>query len=381
MTTYTQQPTYYRVTWTLNSPNDYSGLTGNQSGGLDSTSARNYNRLIHTTGTTSVTTNVMSDGDTIVINGYSIRFDSTMPLSNVITEINLNSKFTNVIADQRYKANYITLANAPGTEGSPFYLAEGIRTGLANLGLTASSYSSFPNEVGATPSGLASGNIITINNVNVVMTAGTVSSAVTAINGQTINTGVVALPAATYLQLASTNGQPWAINGGNAVTALGFTTGTHGGYPTALSNSQGKDRSNMRWTQAISELESFSTPISISNVVRTGNLNGNGSCTTFQFTIGYADPDQVVTVARTTEPDSGNTLVGTQAIKRAVARSMTSSIVGNRNIFDPTIEAIGAYANRPNPAQIQSITAAGLDTVLNIATIEQNISVTQISGI
>jgi len=381
MTTFTQQPTYYQVTWTQNSPNDYSVLTGNQSGGLDSTTARNYNRLIHTTGTTAISTNVMSDGTTIVINGFPIRFTSTMPLGNIITEINLNSKFTSVIADQRYKANYITLANAPGTEGAPFYIEDSVHTGLANLGLTASTFSAFPNEVGGTATGFAADGIITINNVNVVMTAGTVVSAAAAINAKTVSTGVVALPAATYLQLASVNGQPWSINGGNAVSSLSHTVGNHGGYPTLLENSQGKDRANMRWVQAISELESFSTPLLVGNVVRTGNLNGNGSCTTFQFTVGYGDPAQVVTVAKTTEPDSGNILIGTQAIKRAVARAMSSALVNNRNVFDPTIASDGPYADRYNPVQVKSITAAGVNTVSNIATIEQNISVTQISGI
>ena len=80
MTTFSLNPTYYIVTWNDNSPNDYLSLGGNQAGGLDSTTAINYNRLVHVTGTTAVSTNVMSDGETIIINGYTV---TSIPFANV----------------------------------------------------------------------------------------------------------------------------------------------------------------------------------------------------------------------------------------------------------------------------------------------------------
>jgi hypothetical protein len=138
----------------------------------------------------------------------------------------------------------------------------------------------------------------------------------------------------------------------------------------------------MRWTQAIAELESFSTPMFVGNIVRTGNLNGNGACTTFTFTVGYEHPDQVVTVARDSEPDTGNVLVGTSAVKRAVARAMVNDITGNRNVFDPTLQSYGSYIDRPNSARIQKIIASAIDSPANIVTqVEANISVTQIAGV
>ena len=140
MTTFSLNPTYYQVTWSDTTPNDYSSLGGNQAGGLDSTTALNYNRLVHVTGTAAVTSNVMNDGETIIINGYTVVFDSGMNLAAIIAKINLVSKFTNVIADQRIVSTYITLANAPDTEGAPFYIAEGNGSGLAKLGLTANTY-------------------------------------------------------------------------------------------------------------------------------------------------------------------------------------------------------------------------------------------------
>jgi hypothetical protein len=381
MTTFSLNPTYYQVTWSDVSPNDYSSLGANQAGGLDSTTALNYNRLVHVTGTTAVTTNVMTDGETLIINGYSVVFDSSMNLAAVISAINLATKFTGVIADQRTASTYITLANAPGQEGAAFYIAEGNGSALSKLGLTADTYQYYPNIVGGTFTSVGTGDNVTINGINIVFTAGNLASVVSQLNAYTPTTSVAALPAADKLQLTNVNGQPWAINSGNAISKLGFHVGNYGGYPITLVESENKERANMRWVQAVSELEQFSTPNFVGNVVRTGNLNGNGTCATFQFTIGYEHPDQVVTTALRTEPDAGNLLVGTAAVKRAVARAMVASMVSNRKVFDPTLSAYGAFANRPNAARIEQITAAGVDTVTNIITVEQNITVTQVSGV
>jgi hypothetical protein len=381
MTTFSLDPTYYQVTWSDTTPNDYTSLGGNQAGGLDSTTALNYNRLVHVTGTVAITTNVMNDGETIIINGYTIIFDSSMNLAAVIQKINSVSKFTNIIADQRIASTYITLANAPGSEGSAFYLAEGNGSALSKLGLTANTYQNFPNVVGGSFTSVGTGDNVVINGINIVFTTGNLASVVSQLNSYTPSTSVAAQPAANKLQLTNVNGQPWAINSGNAVTKLGFPVGNYGGYPITLVESENKERANMRWVQAVSEMEQFSTPFFMGNVVRTGNLNGNGTCATFQFTVGYEHPDQVVTVARSTEPDAGNVLVGPAAVKRAVARAMVSTLQSNRKVFDPTLAAYGAFANRPNAARIETITATGVDTLTKIATVEQNITVTQISGV
>lgn len=381
MTTFSLNPTYYQVTWSNTTPNDYMSLGGNQAGGIDSTTALNYNRLVHVTGTVAISTNVMSDGETIIINGRPITFDSGMNLAAIISEINLASKFTGVVADQRVASTYITLANAPGEEGAAFYIAEGNGSALSKLGLTANSYEYYPNVVGGSFSSVGTGDNVIINGVNIVFTAGNLASVVNQLNAYTPVTSVYALPAANKLQLTNVNGQPWAINSGNAVTKLGFPVSNYGGYPITVTESENKERANMRWVQAIAELEQFSTPFHTGPITRTGNLNGNGTCTTFTFTIGYEHPDQIVTVARTVEPDSGNVLIGTAAVKRAVARAMVADMTSNRKLFDPTLAAYGAFANRPNAIRIQSIKAQQLDIVANIATIEQNITVTQIPSV
>lgn len=383
MTTYSVNPTYYQVTWTLNSPNDYSILPGNQAGGLDSTSAFSYNRLVTTTGTVAVSTNVMANNEKMIINGYPITFNASMNLATIIATINAATKFTNVIADQRVAPTYITLANAPGSEGASFYIANsGTGTALQKLGLIANSYSLSPSETGTAFSNVTVGSNVVINGVNVVFSNPVDGPGVVAqLNQQSQYTGVVAAQAATSIQLSALSGIPWAINGGNAVSNLGTVAGNHGGYPTTLETSQNKSRANMRWTQAIAEMEKFALPVYLGNITRTGNLNGNGSCTTFQFTVGYNNADQVITIAGDNEPDSGNVLIGTGAIKRAVARAMTSTLKNNQMVFDPTLQSMSSYTARPNAQRIQTITAGALDNVANIAIVEQNITVTQISGV
>lgn len=381
MTTYSLNPTYYQVTWTLNSPTDYSILTGNQNGGLDPVTSWGINRLVSATGTTEVVgTPISSDGDSIVINGYTISFLAGDTLSEILGKINLASKFTGVVADESVAGTYITLKNAPTREGQRFWIGEGTGGALAALGFTPATYSYSPSEIGGAFTSVTTDSNITINGVNIVFTSGDLESTADQLNAYTPQTSVVAYVAGPYLQLASTAGQSWTINSGNAVANLGTTLGNHGGYPTTLANSQAKERANMRWNQIVSELEENATPNLLGNIVRTGNI-ANVAPTSVTFTVGYERPDTVYTVARPAEPDAGTVYVGANAIKRQVARALTSTLISNRKVFDPTMENYGAYSDRPNAALIQSITASAIDTVANIAIVENNITVVQISGV
>ena len=381
MTTYSLNPTYYQVTWTINSPTNYSELTGNQNGGLDPVTSWGTNRLVSVTGVSPVTGTPMADDETIVINGYSIAFLSTDNLASILSKINLASKFTGVVADQSVAGTYVTLKNAPTREGQAFWIAEGNGTALlTKLGLQPATYSYAPSEIGTAFTSVTTDSNIAINGVNIVFTTGAVASAASQLNAYTPQTSVAAYVAGPYLQLASITGQPWTINSGNAVSNLGTTLGNHGGYPTTLANSQARERANMRWTQMTSELEENATPNFLGNIVRTGNIS-NVATTTVTFTVGYERPDTVYTYARPNEPDAGNLYVGTDAIKRQVARALVSEIASNRKLFDPTIQNYGAYSDRPNAARIESITAAPIDIIANIAIVENNISVVQISGV
>lgn len=380
MTTFSPNPTYYQVTWTQGSPTDYTTLTGDDVGGLDNTTAANYNRLVSITGTANLGGTPLSNGDSIVINGYNIAFTGSDSFSVIVGKINMAIKFTGVMADARVASNYLTLTNACGYEGAAFYIADGTAGTLAKMGLVAGQYQYYPSLIGGSFSAVNGGNI-TINGVNVVFTAGSanLASVVTTLNGYTSSTSVAARAAGTHLQLSSTLGQPFVINSGNLVSNLGVTVSTFGGYPTTLAKSQEKERANMRWQQVVNELESFSTPHFVGNIVISGNVVGESTPSTFGFVIGYEHPDQVVTTARTTEPDAGTVLVGVNAVKRSVARAMISDITSNRKIFDPTTQAYGSYVDRPNAARIQTITASGIDAVANIVTqVEANIDVVQI---
>lgn len=382
MTTYSLNPTYYRVTWNQTSPTNYSAVANNSVGGLDSETAWQINSLVMTTGTANITGTPLTNLATIIINGYTITFSNTDNIASIIDKINLFTKFTNVTANQQISGGYLTLQNAPGFEGNPFWIREGNGTALSQLGLTAGTYSSYPSVVGTTFTAVTTNSNVTINGYNIQFTSGplTTSGVATQMNAVSTYTGVVAQPAGPYLQLTAVGGQPWVINSGNAQSNMGFTVGNFGGFPSTLANSQAKERANMRWNQVINEVESVSTPNFWGNIIRSGNI-ANVATDTISFTIGVEQPDYLRTVALTTEPDSGTVFVGTAAIKRSVARALTANMISNRKVFDPTLDNFGTGCNRANPAQIQSITAAGIDTVANITIVESNITVTQITGV
>ena len=110
--TYSFNTTYFQITYNNTTPTDYSRLTGNQAGGLDSQTAWNIQSTVKTTGGSSVSGTPFVQGATIIINGYTVTFSSTDHLVDAITKINLLTKFTGVYADQSVASGYITMQNA-----------------------------------------------------------------------------------------------------------------------------------------------------------------------------------------------------------------------------------------------------------------------------
>lgn len=388
MSTYKLNPTYYRVTWDQTFSTDYTGLTGTQAGGLDSVTPFEYNNRVSITGTISITPPTITldgdtpfaDADSLFINGYEIVFTSTDNLYVILERINMASIVTNVIAHNGVDETYVTITNASGYEGSYIQLAEGTGA-LAKLGFTPGSYSFHPCVVGDVFGGFTNGDTFTINGVTVTMTTASgldADGTVATINALTYVTGVVAVRAAGTIQLASVNGQPWTTGGANA-TKLGFPAGIYGGSPSTLEQSTNKALANMRWLMVINQLEMFSTPFMLNDVLGTGNFDGSDELNTFSFTVGYERPDQISVVETEGEPNPGNILTGAAAIKRAVARGLIATYKGNTNLFDPTITTKGSYAVRPNSVRVTTLTATGIDTLANIATIEGNLSVTMIA--
>lgn len=380
MTNYSINPTYYRITWDQTSPTDYTGLSGTRAGGLDSTTAWAYNRKVSVTGSSSITSTVMADGDKLVINNESIEFSSSDTLADIIARINVSSLLTRVIAHNGVGSTYVTLTNAAGFEGTIINVEEG-NGALAKLGIVAGHYNEAPCEVGTSFTTFTNGDTFEINGITITMTSAvglTQAGAVAAINALTEAHGVVATRAADKIQLAGINGHAWSTSGSNA-TKLGFPAGLYGGNPLDLASSTAKERAYLRWLIVINQLEMFATPFMVADHFGTGSFDGSEELTTFSFTVGYERPDYLRTVATADEPDAGIELTGAAAIKRAVARALTGTLTLNAKLWDPTLEARNDYAVRPNPFRQVELTADGFDTIANMASIEGNITVTVIA--
>jgi len=388
MANYSFNPTYYQITWNNTTPTDYSSLSGNRGGGLDSETSWQIQSWIRTTGGSPVTGSPFTDGSTIIINNYTVTFSSTDTLSTAIDKINLLTKFTGVYAGQSVASDYITLQNAPGYEGTPFYIEEGNATALATLGLNNPGYypagqfkNAFSQVAPSAFSDVTTHSTLSINNVTITFTAGNIQSAVSQINNYTPSTGVAAEIAGPYIQLESAGWtQPWVINGGNAATNIGFTPGVYTGYPSNIALSEEKERANMRWFQVVNQLESTATPNKYDNIVRVGNI-ANAALNSITWTVGYECYSQLYTAALPTEPDYGATFTGTAAIQRWVARGMTNTWSSNRKVFNPSVFQYSGQATFCNPAIIENVTAQGIDVVANILIVSNNITVTQIPGI
>ena len=228
MNSYSFNPTYFEVSWNNNTPTDYSALTGNQAGGLDSETAWQIQSLIRTTGGSVVSGTPFTSGETIIINNYTVTFSATDTLATAITKINLMTKFTGVYADQSIAGGYITLQNAPGYEGAPFYLQEGNGTALAALGLNnpgyypIGQYTNFFSQVGQTTySDVNVGSNISINNVTVTFSSGNIQSVVWSGSAWVVST--LAPNSTTPGILVSYNGSTWtAVGAGQTYSMRGI---------------------------------------------------------------------------------------------------------------------------------------------------------------
>jgi hypothetical protein len=365
--------TVYDVTIALNSPTNYTTLTGDNAGGIDNCPADRYNRKISITGTTHSPT--VTIGHSIVINGVTIAFTSTT-LSQCIIDINAQSSSTRVFAHQEVVSGYLTLTNASGSEGAQFYIAAGSGTALADLGLTSTVYSKWPVEIGGTVTlTVANGNYITINGVDVTFVTGalTIAGMCTTINSLSYKHNVVAYPSANRIQLCSGNGQPWNLVDGTAgvLAKLGFSAGTHGGYPAAYVTSTDKERALMRWEGVVNNVITLVDSVTFNSVTKSGQPDGNGPINSISFRVSY---DRAYYLSTPDELNPGATLTGASAIKRQIARALTATYIRNRIIFDPSITLFGDNCARCNPSQVVQLTAAPLDS--SISTLEGNITVT-----
>ena len=371
-------PTYYRVTWNGTTANNYNALAAPADGGLDCTHPERYNRMIRVVGTADATGPWgLLNGDAILINKVKVTFGATVTLAGAIASINALTQEHGVVA-YAYATNYLGLTNAPLREGEVICLEDSVAGSLAHLGLTATVAVEWPSVFGSAGPALPNaGDSYKINGITVTTSAApTVAKVCADINALTTLHNVVAKPAGSGIQLCAASGQPFTLADVTvgAIAALGFTAGNQGGLPSTLAQSLAKERATMRWDAVIWELGRLISPTFLGEIVKTGTVDGSVPLATLSWTVAYDRPSYL-RVEDANNP--GTYLEGTACIKRLIATALSYDLVGNQEIFDPTLTTTGNTCARVNPTQILEETAQKLDSVLT--NLEANLTVTQIA--
>lgn len=378
MTTYQQMPTYYRVTWTNNSPTNYSAV-----GGVTPLNSVQMNNTVAITGTNNSPS--FANGDTILCNDFQIGpFTTATTIANVVTAFNNMTQFTGVMASQSF-TGYVTLQSIDPVD-QVIALTDFVGTPLEKLGLaTVEGFDLSNPSYGGAFGSISSGNYVVINGITVTFTSGTLANVVATINNYSAATNVVAAACAAGVQLNSLDGSPIAFGVGSAGTsaALGFADSTvyAGAMTYALAVSI--EEAAMRWKGIINSVETIVSPIYWNSIALTGGNTTDGSSlpTTVSWTIGLPDPEALSTATLAGEPETvGTMLYGIAALTRLMARALVNEYQENRKLYNNTTTMRGAYACRENQVNIVYMTAPALDTSANIHNIEGNFTVSLIGN-
>lgn len=388
MSTFQPNAAYFRVTWNLTSPNNYAG-TGDTSGGINPYNSRQYHSMISLTGTADLSGGWSGAAtDIININGYDIGpIGSATPLTDLIQMINNMTPWTHVMASNDVDADYITLSCAYSSVQTAIVISNTV--GLPNgvFGFPLGSFS-LPNPVyGGAFTSPSNNNTITLNGVTITFVTGALTAAgvVATINASSAATNVVATLYADKIQLNSISNSPiyFGSDTGSAASKIGFAASTAYAGSMTYADAVDDERGFLRWKLAASTVEQICTPIWYQSVGVTGTnvTNGVNPPTTVSWTIGVEHIDDLRTLTVSGEPETvGTELFGALAIKRMIARSLTNSITENCNVFNANIAVLGSTtAYNTSQMVIESVTASALDTVANIADIEDNLTVTMVS--
>ncbi len=373
MSTYQPKPTYFRITWNLTTPTDYSAV-----GGITPLTSIQYKNLVVLSGTVDGPT--MSGGEDLVINGQALEFATGDDIDDIIAMINSFGPFTGVMASKNW-SDYLTLQSMNPVD-QPISLSG---SALSVLGLPAGVFSYSGPVYGGAFTTLTNGQSIILNGITITFATGglDIPGACAKINLSTEFHGVVATPWTDKIQLNSTDGSPifFGLPGSGTATAnLGFATNTAYGGAMSFDEAKEIERGNMRWKGIASTLGYGLTPFTYNNFVLTGSTtDGNELPTTVAWTLGVENVDHVYCIVTADEPETeGTVLTGVAAVTRLVARGLVSDWSENRNIYNNEVTVRGAYALRENPVVVEYLRANELDTVADIATIEGNLSVTMI---
>lgn len=378
MTTYQQQPAYYRVTWTINSPTDYSSV-----GGITPFTSVQMNNMVAMTSTNNSPS--LSNGDMILCNDYPVGpFKSTDNVANVIAAFNNVTQYTGVMAAQDF-SGYVTLQTIDPVTAT-IGLTDLSGTPIEEIGFPNASFNLINPTYGGSFTSPSNGNTVVMNGTTITFVTGklTLSGVVNTINNYQASTNVIATPFANRIQLNSKSGDPIYFGAGSTGTsaAIGFADNTAYGGNMSLSQAQAIEQGRLRWKGVINSVGTITTPSHWGSIAITGSTtDGNSLPTTVSWTIGINDPDQLTTVTVAGEPEgAGTTLYGAAALTRLIARGLTGTWSENRKVYNNTLTVRGAYALRENSVAVQFITAGPIDTVANMHTIEGNLSVALISN-
>ena len=384
MVTFQPTPTYYRVTWNLTSPTDYTG-TGTTAGGISPYTSNQYHTMVALTSYNATPT--MTTGDTLSCNGYIIGpFDSGDNVAAIVDRFNLMNQYTNVMASVNF-SGYVTLQSAWPQSTLPIVLANVNGTPLTTLGFPVGAFSYKAPIYGGTFTTLGNTDTVVINGATITFTtAGGLNpaGACSTINAVSGVTGVVATRYAGNIQLNSLSLSPIYIGAdtGAAASDLGFAASTVYVPSMTFAQATAIEQGNMRWTGVASYIESNLTATVYGATAMTGTTtSGNTPPTTVSWTVGIEHIDQLVTYTVAGEPEAVNTqLVGPAAMERLIARALTSTWISNRSIWNSNVViAGGTVAYNDVQVVTQQVTAAAIDIASNVAVVEANLSVTQIA--
>lgn len=378
MSIYQPKPTYYRITWDLSSPTDYTSV-----GGITPFNSQQYKNIVALSGTESAPS--MSTGDILLLNNVEIGpFNSADTLSDIVDRFNLKTYYTNVMASENW-TGYLTLQSVSPVD-APILLANKVGTPCADLGLPLGNFSWYSPIYGGSFTTLTNGQSVVINGITITFATGglDVAGACAKINQSTKLTGVVATPWTNKIQLNSLDGSPvffGSPGSGTATTDLGFAINTAYGGAMSFAEALEIERGNIRWKGIATTLETNLTAFSYTMITMTGSTtDGNQLPETVSWTLGVENADHVYCKTAAGEPEgAGVILTGTAALKRLVARALISSWAENRNVYNNSLTVRGAYALRENTVVVEYVTASALDNLADIATIEGNITVAMIA--
>lgn len=378
MTIYQQIPTFYRVTWTNNSPTNYTSV-----GGVTPFNSIQMNNTVAITCTNNSPS--FANGDIILCNDFQIGpFTTATTVANVVTAFNNMSQFTGVMASQSF-TGYVTLQSIDPTN-QVIALSDVTGTPVEELGFTTTTGLNLGNPIyGGSFGSISSGNYVVINGITITFTSGSIASVIATINNASYASNVVASACGAIVQLNSLDGSPIYFGVGSAGTsaALGFADSTVYAGAMTYSLAVSIEEANMRWKGIINSVETIVSPIFWNSIVLTGGNTTDGSSlpTTVSWTIGITDSAVLSTATLAGEPETvGTILYGIAALTRLMARGLVNEYQENRKLYNNTTTIRGAYACRENQVNIVYMTAAALDTSANIHNVEGNFAVSLIGN-